>query len=155
VSGLQDVFGRVITWFDEKRSPIELTIKRDVDRMQGTWQAVVMNQEGEIQPLQGAFANLQLIIKDDRRTIRAGESVLAEACYRLNPAAEPPTIDLVVTRGGARGQIMLGIYGIMGDRLRVCYAMPGRERPRDFTPKPGSGHALQEMKRMPSDANSG
>jgi erythromycin esterase len=155
VSGLQDVFGRVIVWFDEKRSPIELTIKRDLDRMQGTWQAVLMNQEGEIQPLQGAFANLQLIIKDDRRTMRAGESILAEACYRLNPAAEPPTIDLVVTRGGARGQIMLGIYGINGDRLRVCYAMHGRERPRDFTPKPGSGHALQDMKRTPSDANSG
>jgi erythromycin esterase len=150
VSGLEDVFGRVVAWFQEKRSPVELTIRRDVDQMQGTWQAVLMNREGEIQPLQGAFANLQLIVKNDRRTIRSGETIFSEAYYRLNPAAEPPTIDLVVTKGGARGQIMLGIYGISGDRLRVCYAGPGRERPRDFTPKAGSGHALQEMKRAPS-----
>jgi erythromycin esterase len=149
-SGLQDVFGRVVAWFQEKRSPVERTIRRDVDRMQGTWQAVRMNHDGEDQPQQGVFANLRLVVKDDRRTIRSGETVLAEACYRLNPAANPPTIDLVVTRGAARGQIMLGIYEISGDRLRVCYAMSGRERPQDFTPKAGSGHALQEMKRAPS-----
>jgi uncharacterized protein (TIGR03067 family) len=118
--------------------------------MQGTWQAVLMNREGEVQPLQGAFAKLQLIVQDDRRTIKAGETVLSEASYRLNPTAVPPTIDLVVTRGGSRGQIMLGIYEIAGDRLRVCYALPGRERPRDFTPKAGSGHTLQEMKRPSS-----
>jgi uncharacterized protein (TIGR03067 family) len=149
-SGLQDVFGRVIDWFEEKRSPVELTIRRDVGQMQGTWQAVLMNRDGESQPLQGAFANLQLIVKRDRRTIRSGETVFAEAYYRLNPAANPPTIDLVVTKGASRGQIVLGIYEISGDRLRVCYALPGRERPRDFTPKAGSGHALQEMKRVPS-----
>jgi uncharacterized protein (TIGR03067 family) len=149
VSGLQNVFGRVVAWFQEKRSPIESVVKRDVDRMQSTWQAALMNRDGEIQPLQGAFANLQLIVKDDRRTIRSGEIIFSEAYYRLNPAAEPPTIDLVVTKGGSRGQIMLGIYEISGDRLRVCYAVPGRERPRDFTPKAGSGHALQEMTRRP------
>jgi uncharacterized protein (TIGR03067 family) len=150
VSGLQEVFGRAVAWFQDKHSPIELTIQRDVRQMQGSWQAVLMNQDGEVQPLVGAFANLQLIIKDDRRTIRSGETVFSEAYYRLNPAAHPPTIDLVVTRGGSRGQIMLGIYNISGDNLRVCYAGPGRERPRDFKPKVGSGHALQEMKRAPS-----
>src|SRR5262249_14884653 len=140
VSGLQDVFGRVLAWFHEKRSPIELTIQHDLDQMQGTWRAVLMNRDGEMQPLQGAFADLQLVVRDDRRTIKSGPTILSEAYYRLNPAAEPPTIDLVVTRGGSRGQIMLGIYEIAGDRLRVCYAVPGRERPRDFTPKAGSGH---------------
>jgi uncharacterized protein (TIGR03067 family) len=150
VSGLRDVFGRVVAWFQEKRSPIELTIKRDVEQMQGTWRAVLMNRDGEVQPLQGAFASLRLVVKDDRRTIRSGETIFSQAYYRLNPAAEPPTIDLLVTSGGSRGQIMLGIYEITGDRLRVCYAVTGRERPRDFKPKAGSGHALQEMKRAPS-----
>jgi erythromycin esterase len=149
-TGMGEVFGRAVAWFREKQSPTELAVRRDVDRMQGTWQAVLMNAEGEIQPLQGALANLQLVVKGDRRTIRSGATVFTEAYYRLNPAAEPPTIDLVVTRGGARGQVMLGIYEIAGDRLRVCYAMAGRDRPRDFTPRPGSGHALQEMKRGPS-----
>jgi erythromycin esterase len=147
VSGLMDVFGRIVGWFGEKGSPVAQTIQRDVDRMQGTWQAVQMNRDGEIQPLQGMFANLQLIVQGDRRTIRSGQTVFSEACYRLNPVAAPPTIDLVVTKGAARGQILLGIYELSGDRLRVCYAVPGRERPRDFTPKAGSGQALQEMKR--------
>src|SRR5262249_49480268 len=113
-------------------------------------QAILMNRDGEIQPLQGAFANLQLMVKGDRRTIGSGETVCSEAYYRLNPAVKPPTIDLVVTKGGSRGHIMLGIYELSGDHLRVCYAVPGRERPRDFKPKAGSGHTLQEMKRAPS-----
>jgi erythromycin esterase len=147
VRGVQEVFGRMVAWFAEKRSPIESVIKRDVDHMQGKWEAVLMNRDGEIQPLQGALANLQLLVEGDHRTIRSGQTVFTEAFYRLNPTSDPPSIDFVVTKGGLRGQIMLGIYVISGDSLRVCYAVPGRERPRDFTPKPGSGHALQEMKR--------
>jgi hypothetical protein len=53
----------------------------------------------------------------------------------------------MVTKGGLRGQTMLGIYEINGDRMRVILAAAGRERPRDFLPKAGSGHTLQELKR--------
>jgi erythromycin esterase len=147
VRGLQDVLGRVVDWFQDKRSPIELAIKRDMDRMQGTWKPTTMNYEGDIQPLVGAMANLELIVKDDRRTIQSDANTYTVAYYRLNPHATPATIDLVVTQGGARGQTLLGIYDCAGDRLRVCYGQAGRDRPRDFSPSPGSGHSLQEMQR--------
>jgi uncharacterized protein (TIGR03067 family) len=88
-----------------------------------------------------------LIVRDDRRTVQAGETVFSQAYYRLNPASTPPTIDLVVTQGGSRGQTMLGIYELSADRFRVCYAAPGRDRPRDFSPQAGSGHTFQELKR--------
>jgi uncharacterized protein (TIGR03067 family) len=75
------------------------------------------------------------------------ETVFSKAYHRLNPSSERPTIDLMVTQGGARGQTMLGIYELVGDRFRVCYGLPGRDRPRDFSPQAGSGHMLQELKR--------
>jgi erythromycin esterase len=150
MSGLREVLARLVDWFADRRSPTELSIKRDMDQMQGTWQAIRMNMEGEDQPLQGVFANLQLVVKDDQRTVRSGDRVFSEASFRLNPATQPRTIDLLVTRGGARGRLMLGIYEIAGDGLRFCYAAPGRERPRDFTPRAGSGQTLQEMKRAAS-----
>jgi uncharacterized protein (TIGR03067 family) len=150
VKGFQEMFGRVVAWFQEKESPIELAIKKDMDQMQGTWQMVSMNAEGETQPLDGPLAKLQLIIKDDNRTVRAGDVVFAQACYHINPWAEPPAIDVHLTRGVSKGQTMLGIYEIKGDRLRVCLAVPGRQRPFDFSPKAGSGHVLQELKRASS-----
>jgi uncharacterized protein (TIGR03067 family) len=150
ISGFRDIFGQVVAWFQSKQSPIEAAVKRDIERMQSSWQAILMNQEGEIQPLQGALANLKLIVKGDRRIIKAGETVLSQAYFRLNPSAEPPMIDVIVTQGGLRGQTMLGIYELVGDRLRVCYASPGRERPRGFAPKAGSGETLQELRRSSS-----
>jgi erythromycin esterase len=147
LSGLQDIFGRVVSWFEQKHSPIELAIQKDMDRMQGIWRMVAMNQEGEPQPLDGPLARLQLIVKSDRRTLQADDVVFAQARYRINPSAEPPTIDVIVTQGAARGQTMLGIYDLTGSRLRVCLAAPGRERPREFYPKAGSGHVLQELER--------
>ena len=149
VSGFRDVFGRVATWFKAKRNPIELAITNDMNRMQGTWQMVAMNREGDSEPLDGSLAKLQLTVKGDSRTVQAGAVVYSEARYRINPTAEPPAIDVTVSQGGSRGQVMLGIYEIQNDRLRVSLAAGGRERPRDFSPKAGSGQTLQELKRMP------
>jgi erythromycin esterase len=146
--GLEEVFGRAAAWFAEKRSPIELAIQKDIERMQGTWRMVALNQEGEVQPLSGPLAQLQVVILGEQRTVQAGENVYAQARYRINPAADPPTIDVLVTRGSASGMTMLGIYQLNGNRLRVCLASHGRPRPRDFSPKAGSGHVLQELQRM-------
>ena len=149
VSGLQEVFGRLAAWFKEKRNPIESAITNDMNRMQGNWQMVAMNREGDSEPPEGPLAKLQLTVKGDGRTVQAGNVVYSEARYRINPAAEPPAIDVTVLQGGSRGQVMLGIYEIKDDRLRISLASGGRERPRDFSPKPGSGQTLQELKRMP------
>lgn len=147
VSGMEEVVSRVVSWFQEKRSPVEVALKKDVEGMQGTWKLVALNQEGETEPLEGQMARLKVIVEGHRRTVRAGSTVYAVSHYRVNPWAQPPTIDVLVTQGGSRGQTMLGIYEITGDRLRVCLAPGGRERPRDFSPQIGSGHVLQELQR--------
>ena len=68
VSGFEEVFGRVVAWFQEKRSPSELAVQRDLERMQGNWQMAAMNVEGEVQPRTGAMGNLQLHIEGEQRT---------------------------------------------------------------------------------------
>jgi erythromycin esterase len=145
--GFQEVFGRAIAWFQDKHTPTEQAIKKDIDRFQGTWQVVSLNQEGENRPLAGPFANLQAVVKGENRILRAGETILAQSRYRIDPLAQPPAIDVVLSDGAMRGQTMLGIYEINGDRLRLCLGPAGGERPCEFAPKAGSGHVLQELKR--------
>jgi uncharacterized protein (TIGR03067 family) len=89
-----------------------------------------------------------LDVDGDQRIIRAGDVVYTRSYCRINPCTNPPTMDIMVTQGGMRGHTLLAIYEINGDRLRVCLAATGRERPRHFDPRPGSGHTLQELERV-------
>jgi erythromycin esterase len=145
--GMRDLFARVGAWFVGKPSPPAAAVKRELESLQGRWQVVTMNQEGEQRPLTGIFAGLQIEIHNDRRTLKNDAGVLAGACFRLNPHVTPHTMDIVVTQGAARGLTLLGIYELSRGQWRVCYSAPGRRRPRDFSPKPGSAQTLQECKR--------
>jgi hypothetical protein len=42
---------------------------------------------------------------------------------------------------------LLGIYELEGNTWKVCYAMPGKERPKDFSAKEGSGQTLAVWER--------
>lgn len=47
--------------------------------------------------------------------------------YVVKPRANPPQIDIITVDGTA-----LGIYRLKGDRLEICFAYPGLERPTKF-----------------------
>jgi len=42
----------------------------------------------------------------------------------------------------------LGIYEVKKDSRKVCLAEQGKERPTEFSAKPGSGHTLAVFKRV-------
>jgi uncharacterized protein (TIGR03067 family) len=56
-------------------------------------------------------------------------------------------MDATATNEPDKGQISLGIYEIAGDDYKVCFAPPGKDRPKEFSSKPGSGYILQVWKR--------
>ena len=53
---------------------------------------------------------------------------------------------MTVVKGQGKGQTVLGIYALEGETLKLCYALPGRERPKTFTTAEGSG---TQMRRLP------
>ena len=65
----------------------------------------------------------------------------------IDPSQEPMSIDLTYTEGDPKGTKSLGIYQIEGDLLTICRAAPGKDRPTEFSSKPGSGHTLMTYKR--------
>jgi erythromycin esterase len=144
VKGLKDVLGRATAWFEGKRSPIEMAIQKDLERQQGKWDLVSVIQDGDNQPPLG----VQLVVEGEKRTVRAGDKVYTQSRYRLDPSAQPPTIDITVTQGQQRGLTFLGIYEMSGDRMRMCLAAPGADRPRELVSRAGRHHTLQELKRV-------
>jgi uncharacterized protein (TIGR03067 family) len=68
----------------------------------------------------------------------------------VDPKKGPKTIDVEAKgEGGRITFVLVGIYTLEGDVLKVCYAATkGAERPKEFKINPGSDHVLLVLKRQ-------
>jgi uncharacterized protein (TIGR03067 family) len=65
----------------------------------------------------------------------------------VDVAKKPKTIDITFTEGPEKGKTIVGIYELEGDTYKVCINVNGKERPKEFAAKAGSGHGLEVLKR--------
>ncbi len=56
-------------------------------------------------------------------------------------------MDVVPSDGPAQGQTIEEIYELNGDKLKICLALPGNQRPTEFKAPEGSGRWLFTYKR--------
>ena len=123
--------------------------RKELEQLQGTWRAVSIKQDGQNLALERAIANLEVEIKGDERTVRAGDTIQSRAVFRMEPTASPKTVDVTITDGTLAGKTLLGIYELDGDKYRICLAQVGEPRPQALGSKPGSGHTLTVFSRSP------
>ena len=120
-------------------------VKAELERFAGTWRYESTVVEGQEVPAEG--------LRDARLKIQGDTFALTDptATYRgtfvVDPTSTPRTIDVTFTEGPEAGKTSLGIYQLDGETYKVCVGLAGRERPKDFEARPGSGHALQVLKR--------
>jgi uncharacterized protein (TIGR03067 family) len=58
-------------------------------------------------------------------------------------------MDWTRSNGPDAGKTMLAIYEFINDdEYRICFAPAGKERPKEFSTKAGSGHFLHTWKRL-------
>ncbi len=69
------------------------------------------------------------------------------ATQKLDPSKSPKTFDAKVAQGPHQGTVILGIYEISDDTLKVCFDPEGKKRPVDFTTATGSQTTLQVRRR--------
>jgi uncharacterized protein (TIGR03067 family) len=77
---------------------------------------------------------------------RDGKS-FAGTRIELDPSRDPKAIDVIPDGGKDRGERVLGIYKLEGDRLTICMAAPGKPRPKEFKADKGSGCTLRTFVR--------
>lgn len=122
--------------------------KEEVEKLAGTWTCVSGVNDGK--PLADETTqklHLTLTKGGGYKTER-GKQVLFDSMYKIDPGKQPKQIDLVGTEGENIGKTAQGIYLLEGDTLKVCYTMPGAERPKDFESKAGSAATLVVWKRV-------
>jgi uncharacterized protein (TIGR03067 family) len=121
--------------------------KKDVAKFQGTWQLVSGERDGK-KFTEEEIKQSKLIIKGDTSRIPKGNvGTNQEGTFALDASKKPKEIDSTTGTGPDKGKVWIGIYEVDADMLKVCFAPPGKERPKEFATKTGSGYILQVWKR--------
>jgi uncharacterized protein (TIGR03067 family) len=121
--------------------------KKELAKLQGTWLLVSGERDGK--PFtEEQVKTTKLIVKGNTFRIPKTEVGTAEeGSFTIDPSKTPKETDSTTSSGADKGKIWLGIYELDGDMHKVCFAPPGKDRPKEFSSKAGSGHILQLWKR--------
>jgi uncharacterized protein (TIGR03067 family) len=109
----------------------------DAKLIQGTWVPISAELGGKEFP-EEVRKSIKLVLKDDTYLVTVGKEGSDEGKCKLDPAKTPKTLDITGTKGPNMGKTFLAIYELTGDKLRVCYDLSGKDRPKEFKTTDGS-----------------
>lgn len=121
---------------------LEPAIERELARLAGDWNLLSLVINGKNLDAKEGFT-----VKGDTLTSKA-----FTAAVKVIPEASPPAIDIIVTSGETKGQILKGIYKIEGNFLTLCSALADADRPAAFKSTPGSQTSLAVYQRAGTGA---
>lgn len=108
----------------------------DLKAMEGTWKVAAAEAGGKPVESDG-LKDLVVTILGDHFTVKTKEN-MEGGTLKLDETQQPRTMDATMTEGFEAGKVTRAIYELMGDTLRVCYAIEGSERPSELASKEGS-----------------
>jgi uncharacterized protein (TIGR03067 family) len=119
--------------------------KTDVDKLQGSWTIVTLEMDGAEMPA-GAPGGSKIVVKGDKfNTISMGATY--DGTIALDPTKRPKSLDLKFTAGPEKGNTSRGIYELDGDNWKICLTVTSKTRPSAFATAPGTGLALETLRR--------
>jgi uncharacterized protein (TIGR03067 family) len=113
--------------------------------LEGEWRFVGMQIDGADMPA-AALAQSRLLFDGDRFRMESPEASY-DGVFTIEVDEEPMRIDIDFVEGPEAGNQSYGIFEQHGDQLTICLGVVGATRPRAFSTKPGSGHALERLRR--------
>ena len=121
--------------------------RSDLEKLQGTWLLVEMENDGEDVPAED-FKDYKCVYEENRLTLLAGDRVRRRGIVTLEPSRTIKAINTWDQDGPYADQTVPGVYELEGDTLKLCFARPGEERPKEFTTKSGTGFLFCVYKRQ-------
>jgi uncharacterized protein (TIGR03067 family) len=120
-------------------SPPRAKPKTDLERLQGVWSVVSIEQGGKRAPLE----KVVFMVDGKRACWQTSEREMQGGLY-LDPTSKPKTYDLAMST-----RTIEGIYSLEGDTLRLCHDFGDyAKRPAGFTTRKGSQQVLLVLKRI-------
>ena len=110
---------------------------KELQKFQGTWTFESVQAGGKELPAAG-FKEMTVVFEGDKYSVKNGDKVVEAARLKLDPSQSPKTFDSTVTEGPNKGTVILAIYEISEDTLKVCFDPEGKQRPTEFKAESGS-----------------
>jgi uncharacterized protein (TIGR03067 family) len=120
-------------------------VDQELAKFKGTWKVVSYEEDGEKTDEDGIKAMPTLTFDGRNYTWSDGEKGKIKA---IDPTKKPKTIDYTSTDKNGKEKTDLAIYELDGDSFKDCMAAPGKERPKEFAAKKGTGNILITYKRV-------
>lgn len=122
--------------------------KKDRMLLEGTWQAVSLEVNGEKSDPADARKISVINGADGIWSLRSDGQEVARGTNSLDGSKSPKTIDLVPLDGDKKGELYLGIYEINEKTRRLCFAPPLMARPTEFATQTGNQWILVTFERV-------
>jgi uncharacterized protein (TIGR03067 family) len=121
----------------------------DAKNLQGTWQAVDLEANGEKQS-DDQIKELQVVFKGDQVFAVKPDGEGRKVKFKLDSSKTPNAIDLIAIDGSDQGKTAAGIYSLENGRLRLCVNLFGKDttqRPTEFKTRSGDGVGFVTLER--------
>ena len=128
--------------------PADKAAKVEARKFQGAWTVTEMEEDGK-KASKEKLRSVKWVFEDDDYTLKMG-TALVQGKFRPNPARKPQTLDLHVMQGPGKGKTQKGIYKFLGAEIMACFRNDGKERPKEFTARAGSGQTVYVLKKTKS-----
>jgi uncharacterized protein (TIGR03067 family) len=122
--------------------------KKDLDGIQGTWRMVSREKDGKADAAD-AIKDVLMTNEGNKFSFKGSASGAGamKGTLRLDASKKPKTMDRMPSDGPQKGKTLPGIYSLEGDKLTICVALTGKERPKEFATTAKSGRVLSVFKR--------
>jgi uncharacterized protein (TIGR03067 family) len=119
------------------------------EKKKSTWKFVSIIADGKEVPKK-EFEEFTLYIDGDKGVTKKGDKVVSRSTAKIDFEKKPITIDVTITEGKDKGKVLKGIMEFKdeGKIVRICWGGFDKDRPKEFSSKEGSGHILEEMKKV-------
>ena len=117
---------------------------QDIDLLQGPWTVTALEMDG--QEVSAGLDNARIVIEGSRFT-STGMGAVYEGTLELDTSTNPRQLTMKFDAGPEKGNTNPGIYKLDGDTLKLCLATRGGVRPSSFASTPGSGFAVETLRR--------
>ena len=130
-------FGLTASGGTGARADDKADVEKELKKFQGTWTFESVEAGGKKLPAD-QFKGITVTFEGDKYAVKKGDEVVEAATQKLDPSKSPKTLDAKVTDGPNKGAVILGIYEISGDTLKVCFDPEGKKRPTELKGESGS-----------------
>ena len=115
-------------------------------QLEGSWEFVDLEIDGTAMPTP-AFTESRMLIDGNRFRMESAEATY-EGVFTINVEQVPHQIDIEFVEGPEAGNWSYGIFDLDGVRFKLCIGLTGSTRPHSFSTSAGSGHALENLRRV-------